>query len=105
MNPYQIVRDWVDRQWHAKGGRFKILLLPAILPLFLLSPARATQAWVVWAWFVAWNAFVAWRYWVYLKAEAAKADIEYDRKGKFRLSAEYHDTESATASAKRTKKD
>lgn len=105
MNLYHIVRNWVDRQWSASAQRFKILLLPAILPLLLLSPIEKIQVGLGLVWFVAWNAFVAWRYWFYLKAVSVKADLEYDRKGKFRLSTEYNDTESATAAAKRTQKD
>jgi hypothetical protein len=44
---------------------------------------------------------VSWRFGLALKEESAEADERYDTEGKYKLSAEYHDTESATAVAKR----
>ncbi|WP_324750233.1 hypothetical protein SH591_01595 [Sphingomonas sp. LY54] len=103
MKAYYTVRDWVDRQWRASGSQFRILFLPAIVPLIAVSTignGLISNA-VGWAWFGAWNVFVALRYWVYIREASRKADEEFDRVGKFQLASEYHDTESGTSAAKR----
>lgn len=107
MKVYRYIRDWVDCQWRASSERFKILLLPAILPLLLIATIGKTPALELggWAWFVSWSTFVFWRYWTYVETEAERADLRYDRKGKFQLSNEYHETESATAAKKRKHRD
>ena len=106
MSFYRSIRDWVDRQWRAPGVQWKVLSLPAILPLLVILIIGKTRdlAIVGWAWFIAWNVFVLWRMWLYLKEESASADAHYDDAGKFRLSKEYHDTESATAARKRRRR-
>jgi hypothetical protein len=45
--------------------------------------------------------FVTWRFCIVLKKDAAKSDGLYDHIGKYELASEYHQTESATATAKR----
>jgi len=106
VNLYCIIRDWVDRQWCAPGLQFKVLLLPAMLPLLVILMIGKTPVldWAGWAWFGAWTIFVFWRWWIYIKMESRKSDLQYDRKGKFRLSREYHDTESATAAKERKRR-
>ena len=107
MKAYHAVRDWVDRQWRAAGLQFKILLLPAIIPLLaiLMIGSGAVSYTIGWAWFGLWNSFVAWRYWMYLKELSREGDEKYDREGKFHLANEYHETESATAVADRKRSD
>jgi hypothetical protein len=104
---YGRIEGWVDRQWRAEGLRFKVLLFPAILPLLLagLMGAERTHLPYGFGWFGLWNIFVFWRYWRYLKLISEEGDRSYDDEGKFRLAKEYHDTESATAAAKRRRRE
>ncbi|MBB4631908.1 hypothetical protein [Sphingosinicella soli] len=106
MKVYIAIRDWVDRQWRAPGLRFKILLLPAMLPLLLIPVTgnTPTLTMTVCVWFIGWNLFVFWRYWIFLKVVSRKADEQYDKVGKFNLANEYHDTESATAAGERKRR-
>lgn len=103
---YMMVRDWVDDRWRAPGLQAKVLLLPAMMPGLLLFPFHQTLLAhaLTWIWFTLWTSFVAWRYWLYMTEVSAVADEHYDRKGKFKLAREYHETESATAIRKRKKK-
>ena len=48
--------------------------------------------------------FVSWRFWIALRNEAQSNDEAYDREGKFKLSAEYHHSESATSAGKHKRK-
>ncbi len=103
MRMYFRTRDFVDRtfrslNWYASS-------LPGALPLFPSMFFDNSTVWAVaWIWFLLWEGFVFWRWWVYMKVEAERSDRAYDRKGKFRLSREYWDTESATASRARKAK-
>jgi hypothetical protein len=102
---YGGIRDWVDRQWRS-DGQWRVLLLPAILPLLtpaILGSSTLTVAIPI-VWFVAWNAFVLWRWWLHAKDVSATSDHHYDRFGKLKLAREYHGTESATAARARKKK-
>ena len=45
--------------------------------------------------------FVGWRFWVVTRQQVTESDELYDTRTKFELSSEYHETESATAAAKR----
>ncbi|MCX8475108.1 MAG: hypothetical protein MT490_04845 [Sphingomonas sp.] len=102
---YARVRDWVDGMWRESGQQAKVLVLPAILPALALFPfgrGLLVQV-IVWGWFALWTLFVAWRYWRYMSEVSVEADLHYDRIGKMKLPAEYHVTESATATARRKK--
>ena len=105
MRVHLWTRDRVDRT--LRGPNYRTLTLPAFLPMLaamlLDSPVPLSIGWV---WLVAWSGFVAWRWWTLIKIESKRADRAYDRDGKFKLSREYWDTESATAAKakKRTSK-
>ncbi|MHA6317379.1 hypothetical protein ACXYN8_06935 [Altererythrobacter sp. CAU 1778] len=100
MSVYRSMRDWVDHML-AEGVRSRGVLLPAFPPLFL--PAFTGSNAFVWviaiSLAVAWFAFVAWRGWRMMKATAIRSDRTYDHSEKFKLSNEYHSTESATSAA------
>ena len=53
---------------------------------------------------VAWSCFVLWRIARLWKARAIKNDRRYDQKDKYALAAEYHETDSATRSARRRRR-
>jgi hypothetical protein len=53
---------------------------------------------------IAWSGFYFCAMFVAIRLEARKGDLDYDRRGKYRLSKEYWDTESASsARAKKAK--
>ena len=53
---------------------------------------------------IAWSAFYLWALIVAIRLDARKGDLDYDRRGKYKLSKEYWDTESATSTkAKKAK--
>jgi hypothetical protein len=60
--------------------------------------------WLGTAWAIAWSAFYLWAFIVAIRIDARKGDLDYDRRGKYKLSKEYWDTESATASKAKRKK-
>jgi len=67
---------------------------------------RQTPAlfWLGTAWAIAWSGFYHWALIVAIRKEGRKGDLDYDRSGKYRLSKEYWDTESATSTkAKKAK--
>ena len=57
----------------------------------------ATIFWLGIASAVAWFGFYLWAFIVALKILGRKGDLDYDRRGKYKLSKEYHDTESASS--------
>jgi len=46
---------------------------------------------------IAWFGFYLWALIVALRLDARQGDLDYDRRGKYKLSKEYWDTESATS--------
>ena len=105
MSLYLKTRKWVDAQWNAPGSRHRKLLV--VLPFVpaLLTPIIGN--WWFWPSVVfglAFNAFAAWRGVRTMRASAISTDRQYDRDGKFKLSKEYHSTESATAASRRSRK-
>jgi hypothetical protein len=102
---YWAVQHWVDRTW--QGTNAKVLLLPAFVPSLIIMLIARDQAKngllliLQGCWFLLWNGFVAWRGWIKVRADAREADHYYDNVGKYRLSTEYHDSESATAAKRR----
>ena len=105
MSLYLKTRKWVDEKWNAPGSRHRKLLV--VLPFVpaLLTPIIGN--WWFWPSVVfglAFNAFAAWRGVRTMRASAISTDRQYDRDGKFKLSKEYHSTESATAASRRSRK-
>lgn len=63
-----------------------------------------TLFWLGIAWGTAWSALYLWAFIVAMKMDSRKGDLDYDQSGKYKLSKEYWDTESATSTkAKRAK--
>lgn len=60
--------------------------------------------WVGIGWAIAWSAFYLWALITATRLAGRKGDLDYDRRGKYKLSKEYWDTESATSAKAKTAK-
>jgi len=65
---------------------------------------NAALFWLGTAWAIAWAGLYLWAFVAATRMAARKGDLEYDRRGKFSLSREYWNTESATSAKARKKK-
>jgi hypothetical protein len=87
---------WIDREWEAVRAMYSLPLLTilgwAILPITNFHPIALVVA-IVWT--ALWFGLFGWRFVVW----ARKADGQYDRRAKYKLSKEYWSTESASAEA------
>ena len=101
MGLARAIVDWTDGI-AAQGIRSRGLLFFPLLPWMLVAAHRSVLTIIVAGVLsLATLTFVTWRYFVVMKAQAAKRDRAYDEAGKFNLASEYHKTESATAAADR----
>ncbi|QMW21854.1 hypothetical protein [Sandaracinobacteroides saxicola] len=99
MKWYLPIRRWVDSRWNEPGNGWKAAFAIAMIPMVLVSASglgsMSFTLSVVWA--IIWMMFMAWRGLRMLRAGAIVHEQEYDRRGKFKLTHEYHRTGSATA--------
>ena len=79
---------------------FKAAMLPGVVML-LVSMVAGWPKWLGIFLLVGWTTFVFWRWYLHVKNVSRDSDRHYDRTGKYRLSKEYHDSESATAARDR----
>ena len=70
----------------------------------VLYRENSTLFWLGTASAVAWAGFYLWAMVVAIRQESRKGDLEFDRRGKFRLAKEYWTTGSATSAKARRKK-
>jgi hypothetical protein len=106
VSAYVSLRRWID-SCLIEGLKYKLLVLPIVaLGLFLsLVFGPRHPAWIVLPPFaILWLGFIAWRGWRLMKSSAMRSDRSFDRKGKFALADEYHNTESATATKLRKRR-
>ena len=104
MGLLRAIIQWTDRI-AAEDTRSRGLLLFPLLPWLLVGAHRHLLTIIIASILsLAALVFVAWRFWVVTKAQMAESDRAYDEVGKFELSSEYHETESATAAADRKRK-
>ena len=105
MGLYLKLRWWVDRNW-VEGLGYKTLVAVGIAPFLLVPVVLVPVVGDWWLWpavgiLLGWSLFVGWRGWRVARAN----DTHYDRKTKYMLSKEYHDSESAMkASFKRKRR-
>jgi len=98
---------WMDRDIRAypKTISHMLGLIPSVFMGITNSNLRGPLAAIGWTvsitFGVVWTALVVWRFAAHAKREAIKSDRAFDRKGKFLLSPEYHDSESETAANRR----
>ena len=86
----------------AEGIRARGLLFFPMLPWTVVMVHRSTATISVAATLsLTALVFVSWRFWVVLRRQAIAGDRVYDRKAKFDLAPEYHETESSTAAKDR----
>jgi hypothetical protein len=102
VNVYDRTCRLVDQA--LRGTNWRALPLPGMLPMLVAPYFDSTALWVsAWAWFLLWSAFVRWRWWLHMRCVSKRADRAYDRQGKYRLSRDYYDSESATSAKARKK--
>ena len=90
MSFYLKLRWWVDRNW-VEGTHYKSNIAIGLLPFLPASVLGNWWYWVAAPWALSWLGFVGWRGWRVARAN----DKHFDRKTKYMLSKEYHETESA----------
>lgn len=107
VNIYLRIRYGVDRDLATQRrpisifGPFFFVIL-AMLGAHLIGGVAEVVGWAVIVPLGAgWAAFVAWRTTRLLRAAAINGDRDFDQRGKFLLSPEYHRSESVTAASQR----
>ena len=104
--------NWIDEGWQNPPIRIQsrpsslaamlpvcavaVLTSAQLLPLVAIIPLIAIC--------VGWVSLIAWRGFVAVHHSTEKGDREYDKRIKYNLSEEYHQSESASAARKRRKK-
>lgn len=107
LNIYLGIRRWVDHDLATQRRPISIfspvfLVIFALIGARFIGPVADVVAWaLVLPLAAGWFAFVAWRISRLLRAVSIIGDREFDQRGKFLLSPEYHRSESVTAAAQR----
>jgi hypothetical protein len=106
-----ILRKWLDRAvigWTVLGGgrypRSKYEMGFGFSVGLLVAAVFAESRALFWAGIsssTVWLAAYLWAFWLSFRAEAHEGDLNYDKRGKYRLAKEYWNTESFTAARKR----
>ena len=111
MKAFVLLRRFVD--WDLSRGpgvgignlTLLVLIVPwlTVLPLrdILIGSAWTTVLSVTAIATATWLGFVAWRGWRLIRITGIRGDRAYDRTGKFGLSSDYRETESATETKRR----
>lgn len=111
INLFSRFVDWdLRRKPMASAGNLTILV--GILPWFALAATAGGDSWPILsapaiaaiAFDLLWFGLCGWRLWLLFRSAAERADRLYDTKGKYLLSSEYADTESATKARRRRRK-
>ena len=107
MKVWNIAKRWTDKSIKWSNGlvveiALLILVLPsvaifAVAQLFGLSHSASFL--IAAPLFLAGFSFFLWRSWRSAKASTINGDRHFDRRGKYDLSKEYHNTESAIATS------